>query len=389
MVNGIMKYLCVFDSWKGCMDSDEANLAARQGILDVVPSAEVVSLRASDGGEGMLEAFLSAMGGHKAELLVHDPLMRPIKAEYGIAGDTAIIEVARACGLTLLTADERNPMLTTSYGVGEFVLDAYRKGCRQFIIGLGGSGTSDAGIGMLQALLQPSYFGVHNQPARDKSTDTFSNLHSLILLFEQNAVNNSLSYDLFNNKSLQFILASDVQNHLFGDNGAAQVFAPQKGATPEMVAMLDAQAQELARWAETVCGHDCSHNPGAGAAGGLGYAFMQFLGAKSRSGIDLLLDAYHFEHLLEGADYVLTGEGSADRQTLMGKLPFGVMRRATAKHVPTLLFSGLLRDESELLKAGFAKAVCINPPSLPLSEAIKKSVAMNQLRKKVKETMSS
>ena len=384
-----MKYICVFDSWKGCMDSDEANLAARQGILDATSGAEVVCLRASDGGEGMLEAFIAAMGGHKAEVLVHDPLMRPIKAEYGIAGDTAIIEVARACGLTLLTADERNPMLTTSYGVGELVLDAYRKGCRQFIIGLGGSGTSDAGIGMLQALLQSSYFGVHHQPARDKSTAPFSNLHSLKILFEQNAVNNSLSYNLFNNTSLQFILASDVQNPLFGDNGAAQVFAPQKGATAEMVTSLDRQAKEFAQWAETVCGHDCSHHPGAGAAGGLGYAFMQFFGAQCHSGIDLLLDAYQFERLLEGADYVLTGEGSADRQTLMGKLPFGVMRRATAKHVPTLLFSGMLHDESELLKAGFAKAVCINPPSLPLSEAIKKSVAMNQLRKKVEETMSS
>lgn len=349
-----MKCLIVFDSWKGCMRSDEANLAARQGILDAAPSAEVVCLQASDGGEGMLEAFMSAMGGTMVRIRVHDPLMRPIEAEYAVASDTAIIEVARACGLTLLSPDERNPMEATSYGVGELVVDAYRRGCRQFIIGLGGSGTSDAGRGMLQAIL-----------------DTVGNF--------------SLAGNDVFNKSCSFILASDVQNPLFGPNGAAHVFSPQKGATPEMVTLLDRQAKEFAEWAKTVCGHDCSHNPGAGAAGGLGYAFMQFLGAECRSGIDLLLDAYQFDNLLEGADYVLTGEGSADRQTLMGKLPYGVMRRASSRHVPTLLFSGKLSDEAELLNAGFAKAICINPPSLPLSEAIRKDVAISRLSEKVKE----
>ena len=152
-----------------------------------------------------------------------------------------------------------------------------------------------------------------------------------------------------------------------------------------MVAMLDRHARDFAAWAEKVCGYDCSSHPGAGAAGGLGYAFMQFLGAECRSGIDLLLEACRFELLLSGTDYVLTGEGSADRQTLMGKLPYGVMRRAIAKQVPTLLFSGRLSDEAELLNAGFSKAICINPPSSPHSEAIMKTVAMNRLREKVKE----
>ena len=329
------KIIVAIDSFKGCLTSTEANQAASEGILDRMPEAKVVQVPVSDGGEGWLEAFRAEIGGEIVEVNVKDPLMI-------IQGDTAVIEIAKASGLTLLKPEERNPMVATSYGTGQLVVDAIRRGCKHIIVGLGGSATSDCGIGMLEAIENADY------------------------------------------KDVRFTIATDVTNPLCGENGAAHIFGPQKGATPEMVEALDARAKHFAEASTKHLGRDCQNMAGAGAAGGLGYAFLQYMNAECRSGIDLLLDTIHFDDLLQDANLVITGEGSADRQTLMGKLPFGILQRARKQNVPVMLIAGRIADEQILLDAGFSRVACINPPGIPLDIAMQPDTAKENIRKTVR-----
>ena len=346
------KFLVIIDSFKGCLTSAEANQAATEGILSQVPEAEVIQIPVSDGGEGWLEAVCPAMGGKLVDVSVRDPLMRPIVAQYLINGDTAVIEMAKASGLTLLCPEERNPMVATSYGTGRLVADAVSKGCRHIIVGLGGSATSDCGMGMLQAITDS--LAPHG---------SWGDIRAL--------------------REVRFTIATDVRNPLCGENGAAHVFAPQKGATPEMVIELDERAKRFAEESALRFGYDRQMVPGAGAAGGLGYAFLQYLNADCRSGIDLLLDAVRFEERLTGASLVITGEGSADRQTLMGKLPQGILQRAN--DVPVVLIAGRIKDHERLLEAGFSQVMCINPPDLPLEEALKPETAKRNIARTMKK----
>ena len=363
--------IVAIDSFKGCLTSAEANQAACEGILARMPEAQVVQVPVSDGGEGFLEAFQAAMGGEIVDINVKDPLMRPIVAPYLLQGDTAVIEIAKASGLTLLKPEERNPMVATSYGTGQLVVDAIRRGCKHIIVGLGGSATSDCGIGMLEAI-------DNAQCIIDNAQFTIHNSQCVI------------------HNDVRFTIATDVTNPLCGENGAAFVFAPQKGATPEMVEALDARAKRFAEASAKHLGRDCQNMPGAGAAGGLGYAFLQYMNAECRSGIDLLLDTIHFDDLLQDADLVITGEGSADRQTLMGKLPYGILQRAQphplppsprgegkACGVPVMLIAGRIADEQQLLDAGFSRVACINPPGLPLEIALQPSTAKENIRRTV------
>ncbi|MBO7540014.1 MAG: glycerate kinase [Prevotella sp.] len=345
-----MKVIIAIDSFKGCLTSKEANEAAAEGIRKAYPDAEIVKVPVSDGGEGYMEAFHAAIGGRLEEVLVRDPLMRPIIAKYMIKNDLAVIEMAQASGLTLLTEEERNPMVATSYGTGQLVADAVRKGAKHIIVGLGGSATSDAGIGMLRALIDA--FAKHGQ---------WDDIEVL--------------------KDVSFTIASDVKNPLLGEQGAAHVFAPQKGATPEMVRTLDERARKFAEISAKHFGYDHSQMPGAGAAGGLGYAFLQYLNAKSMPGIQLLLDTIRFKELVEDADLIITGEGSADRQTLMGKLPMGILEQAG--DIPLCLIAGRISDREELLNAGFARVECINPPDISLEEAMRKEVAQQNIRQQL------
>ena len=328
--------IVAIDSFKGCLTSMEANQAAAEGIRRVLPDAEIVQVPVSDGGEGFLEAFHAAIGGELVEVTVRDPLMRPIKAKYLLKGETAVIEMAQASGLTLLTNEERNPMVATSYGTGQLVADAVRKGAKHVIVGLGGSATSDAGIGMLQALKE-------NLPPKD----------------------------------VRFTIASDVKNPLYGENGAAQVFAPQKGATADDVLQLDERARKFAEDSARHFGYDRSQDEGAGAAGGLGYAFLQYLDADCKPGIQLLLETIHFDEMVKGANLIITGEGAADRQTLMGKLPMGILQQSAG--VPVCLIAGRIKNQEELLKAGFARVACINPDGITLEEAMRKEVAKRNI----------
>ena len=341
-----MKVVIAIDSFKGCLTSKEANEAAAEGIRNAYPEAEIIEVPVSDGGEGYMEAFHAAIGGRLEEVAVRDPLMRTITAKYLLHNEMAVIEMAQASGLTLLTNEERNPMVATSYGTGQLVADAVRKGARRIIVGLGGSATSDAGMGMLKALIDTT------------NKDRWDDIEDL--------------------KDVSFTIASDVKNPLCGEKGAAHVFAPQKGATPEMVLRLDERARLFAEISAKHFGYDRSQMAGAGAAGGLGYAFLQYLNAKSMSGIQLLLDTIRFKELVADADLIITGEGSADRQTLMGKLPMGILEQSG--QVPVFLIAGRISDREELLKAGFARVECINPPGLPLEKAMRKDVAQRNIR---------
>ncbi len=347
-----MKVILAIDSFKGCLTSSEANQAACEGVRDVCPDAEVQQVVVSDGGEGYMQAFQAAIGGEMVEIPVRDPLLRPITARYLLKEKTAVIEMAEASGLTLLTKEERNPLVATSYGTGQLIADAVRRGAEHIMIGLGGSATSDAGQGMLHALI-----------------DNFANAGHWD--------------DITALKNIHFTIASDVQNPLCGEQGAAYVYGPQKGATPEMVHQLDARARKFADISARHFGYDCSEKPGSGAAGGLGYALMQYLHAECHSGIDLLLDAIHFDEMVKNADVIITGEGSADRQTLMGKLPVGILRRSgTAK---VCLIAGRISDEDALLEAGFAKVLCINPADMPLEEALRPETAQRNIRQTIKK----
>ena len=347
------KIVIAIDSFKGCLTSKEANQAAAEGVRKTCPDAEIVQIPVSDGGEGFLEAFHTAIGGTLVEVPVRDPLMRRMTAQYLLNEDTAVIEMAKASGLTLLTKEERNPLVATTYGTGQLVADAVRKGAKHIIVGLGGSATSDAGTGMLQALI-----------------DTF-------------AKNGSWD-DIRELKQVRFTIASDVRNPLCGETGAAHVFAPQKGATHDDVLALDERAKKFAEVSAKHFGYDRSEMTGAGAAGGLGYAFLQYLDADCKPGIQLLLDAIRFDDIIKDADLIITGEGSADRQTLMGKLPMGILTHSAG--IPVCLIAGRISDREELLKAGFTPVKCINTDDTPIEEAMRKEVAMRNIADTVSHT---
>lgn len=341
-----MKIVVAIDSFKGCLTSKESNRAAAEGVRNHWPDAEVVQVPVSDGGEGFMEAFHAAIGGKLIELTVRDPLMRPVSARYLLHDKLAVVEIAQASGLTLLTREERNPMVATSYGTGQLVTDAVRRGAEHIIVGLGGSATSDAGIGMLRALI--------NNFAKHGEWDDIDEL-----------------------KHVRFTIASDVKNPLCGENGAAHVFAPQKGATPDMVIQLDNRARKFADVSAKHFGYDRSEQEGAGAAGGLGYAFLQYMNADCKPGIELLLDTIKFHEIVSETDLIITGEGSADLQTLMGKLPMGILKQSN--NVPVCLIAGRISDKQELLNAGFAHVECINPEGISIEEAMHKEVATQNI----------
>ena len=356
---GYKKIIIACDSYKGCLSSREVNEAiasglkvwnaedASSGIENVDSedaSPEIICLEMSDGGEGMLDAFLSAMKGERVSIHAHDALMRWIEAEYGIVNDTAIIEIAQTAGLALIEPEQLNPFKATSWGVGEMIMNAYRRGVRHFIVGLGGSATSDCGIGMLKAM-----------------GDDWKKIR----------------------QECSFVLASDVTNPLCGENGAAHVFAPQKGADAEMVEMLDARARKFAEVSAKHFGYDRSEVPGAGAAGGLGYAFLQYFGAEVSAGAELLLRKIGFDEMIRDADLVITGEGHSDRQTLMGKLPQRILEHVLKNKATTdqqiWLVSGGVSEKQTLLDAGFDQVLAVSPQNMDLEEAMNPKIAKRNI----------
>ncbi len=364
IMENIGKVVVAADSFKGSLGSEEVAEAVRIGLKSVYPEAEVIKVAVADGGEGTTDVILNSLEGKAVNLTVHDPLGRPIEAKYGIIenGSTAVIEAAAACGLTLLAPEERNPMITSSYGVGEMISDALARGCRKFIIGLGGSATNDGGIGMLSAL----GYEFHNQLGQLLNGCGSS-------LMEVASINDSeVIPEIFES---EFIVARDVDNPLYGPYGAAFVFAPQKGADSLMTEELDKGLKHYAGIVREFCGKDISYIPGAGAAGGLGGALAGFLNARLLSGIDILLDAIKFDSSISGADLVITGEGKIDSQTARGKVPAGVLKRARAQNIRTIAIAGLVERTPEIDSLGFHTILQITPPDMPLSTAIQPEAA--------------
>ena len=311
---------------------------------------EIVEIAVSDGGEGWLEAIHRSLGGRMVDVEAHDPLMRPIVVPVLIDGSKAYIESAKVIGLGLLADEERNPLVASSYGLGELVAGAVRHGASDIIVGLGGSGTSDAGIGMLKAL----------ENSMEKLTPS-----------QRNEIPENIC----------FTIATDVRSPLYGHNGAACLFARQKGADDEMVKHLERRDRLFARIVGRKMGYDCSNLPGAGAAGGLGYAFMQFLDARCVSGAECILDAIGFDNFLNDASIVITGEGRADRQTVLGKLPYVILKKAQQKSVSVYLIAGRIEDYELLLKAGFSKIIEVTPRSMPLELAMNPKTAKMLIEK--------
>lgn len=331
------RYIIVPDSFKGCLSSTRVAEAITEGIRKHCPSAEIVSMPMSDGGEGMLDVVVPAMGADRVMCNTFDPLMRRIDAEYAVKGDMALIESARVCGMNLLTTEELNPMVATTYGLGILIVDAVNRGCKHIVVGLGGSATCDAGVGMLKA--------VNDKFSKDGHFD--DNVRKRL-------------------EGISFTILADVVNPLLGENGAARVFAPQKGASKDDVEHLEWRISKFAAMTAKHFGNDCSDRPSAGAAGGLGYAFMQYYGAEVRSGADYMLELYKFSESLVHADVVITGEGRADRQTLMGKLPYVVLERSNGVNVH--LICGSVSDKDLLSGAGFTSVIAVSSSDKPLVE---------------------
>ena len=366
------KIVLAIDSFKGCLSSKEIEQCIAEEIHRILPSCQTVCIPIADGGEGMLDTLIEATQGTFVSTQAHDPLMRIRPARYGILGDqrTAIIEMAEINGLTTLSPIERNPMKTSTYGTGELIKDALEKGFRRFIIGIGGSATNDAGMGMMQAL------GAHLYDKQGNELEQGGKIMEQIARIDLNHLHPAL-------KEATFIVACDVQNPFCGPQGAAYVFARQKGANEEQIRQLDKGMRHLALLIERDFSYNINKVKGSGAAGGLGGAFATFLQAHLQSGIDLLLDAVDFDRKITNADWIITGEGKADRQTAEGKVPAGVLKRAKKANIPVMLIAGKVEDKACLKQMGFARIVQISPDTLPLEEAMRPEVTRENTQRAI------
>lgn len=368
------KIIIASDSFKGCLSSLEVARAAEEGIRKVLPGCEVVGIPVADGGEGTTEALVAAMNGRFVSCRVHDPLMNPMQVEYGILGDglTAVIEMASASGLTLVPPENRNPMITTTYGTGELIKDALQRGCRRFLIGIGGSATNDGGTGMLQAL--GFRFFDRDGNALGKGGQI---LEQIARIDSEKAMP-----ELF--KSV-FTVACDVNNPFSGENGAAFVYARQKGADDAMIRQLDKGLQNFAAVIHSMSGKDIDPIPGAGAAGGLGGGFLAFLPATLKPGIQMVLETLDFEARIQNADLIITGEGKLDRQTGMGKTPAGVLEAGRRQQIPVVAIGGAVEESDALLQQGFLAVLSIQPGPVALEKAMEKSFAYRQVERIVEQ----
>lgn len=329
-----MKIVTAIDSFKGSMTSVQAGLAAAYGIKKVFPDAQITIRPVADGGEGTVAALVEGLNGEVVTVEVTGPLGGKVKAGYGVVdGKTAVMEMSAAAGITLVSEEERNPLYTTTYGVGEMIADAITRGYRNFIIGIGGSVTNDGGAGMLQAL----GFGLLDKKGQQIPLGA-KGLESLASINDDNVLP-SIYECTFN-------IACDVTNPLCGENGCSAVFAPQKGADSKSILLMDKWLENYAELAKAFSENSDKDAPGAGAAGGLGFAFLTFLNGKLKNGIDLILKETCLEEYVKDADYVITGEGRLDAQTAMGKAPSGVASIAKKHGVPVIAFSGCVTDEA-------------------------------------------
>ncbi len=369
-----MNVLVAIDSFKGSLSSNELAAAIESGIHEVSPDINVRKVPVADGGEGTIDALVSGLGGKKIEEKVKGPLFEEVNAEYGILDDnTAVIEMAAAAGLPLVPEDLRNPRQTTTYGVGQLINDAINRGCRDFIIGIGGSATNDGGIGMLNALGY-KFLDV----AGNELTPTGASLIKIARI-DKTKVPASLA-------PCNFTVACDVDNPFYGTNGAAHVYARQKGADDEEILALD---QGLKSFAEVVSRElkiDLSLTAGAGAAGGLGGGFKAFLNAELKPGIEIIFDLISLEEEIKWADIIITGEGKLDHQTAMGKVPVGVAKLAQKHHKKVIALAGSVTEDAfKLHDLGVTAMFSVIDAPMSLAEAMASENARRMVRKKVIE----
>ncbi|MBR5595519.1 MAG: glycerate kinase [Alistipes sp.] len=363
------KIVVAFDSFKGSLSSAEAAEAFIAGVKSVDSAVECRVVSIADGGEGMAEAIVEGVGGVMVTATAHDPLGREIEASYGVIneGTTAIVPISSASGITLLTPEERNPLYATTYGTGELLLDALKRGCSKIIVGLGGSATNDGGTGLLRAL---GYIFLDANGV--ELTDTIDILERVDRVIPPK--NSPLN-------GVEISVAVDVDNPLCGERGATYIYGAQKGASKDMMVRLDAAmchyASVVAKWR----GEDISSDAGMGAAGGAGFAFGALLGAKPTSGIELILSVVDFDNIVADASLVVTGEGRIDRQTVMGKAPAGVLRHAKRAGVPCIAVGGGVQWCDELKESDFDAIYTATPDGMPIAEAMKKEVATANLRR--------
>lgn len=332
-----MKVVIAIDSFKGSLSSLQAGSAVKNAILRLDNKAEVLIKPLADGGEGTVDALSSGFDSEIVELTVKGPLLKPVLAKYCILKETntAVIEMAAASGITLVSKNELNPLETTTYGVGELIKDAIKRGCRRFIVGIGGSATNDGGTGMLTALGY-EFLDKNNNPIALGA----KGLKDLYKIKTDNVISEL--------NECEFNIACDVINPLCGEKGCSAVFAPQKGATPEMIKDMDSWLKNYADLAKTVSEKADENYSGAGAAGGLGFAFLSFTNAVLKSGIKIILEETKIESDIKYADIVVTGEGRLDSQTVMGKAPIGIARLAKKHGKKVIAFSGCVTDDAEV-----------------------------------------
>lgn len=363
-----MKVVIAIDSLKGSLSSMDAGHAIKEGILKAT-DADVIIKPLADGGEGTTDALIEGMGGEKISLTVKGPLQTPVEAYYGYLqeSNTAIMEMAMASGITLIPREALDPLNTTTYGVGEMIKDAVHREIRNFIIGIGGSATNDGGTGMLSALGY-EFLDTNGQPVGFGGQC----LEKIAAISDKNKL-----ADL---EECHFQIACDVENPLCGPKGATYIYGPQKGAANTLLPLLDAGMKNYGQIAEAFTGKQTMETAGAGAAGGLGFAFVTFLNGELKSGIDLILDAVGLEESLENADFVITGEGRLDQQTAMGKGPAGVAKLGKKYGAKTIALAGsVTEDASACNAAGIDGYFCILSSISTLEEAMNPDTARKNL----------
>ena len=364
-----MKIVIAPDSFKESLSAAAVAQAIASGIKVAAPDAQTVCVPMADGGEGTLDAVLAVTGGERRELTVADALRRPRRAFWGWLPDqTGIIEMASAAGLEHVAPNDRNPLTADTYGVGELIASALNAGAKRIVLTAGGSATNDGGSGMLSALGMQFLDEAGNLlPAGGLA---LSQLHRI----DATGLDTRL-------KSVEVVVATDVRNPLCGVNGASAIFGPQKGATPKMVRMLDDALGKLAAVTAQATGADHQHDSGAGAAGGLGFAAIAWMGARMRPGVEVVAELANLEHDIIGADLVFTGEGRMDGQTLQGKTPWGVMQIAKKHQVPVIALAGSLGDGYQALyDAGLTAAFSLTNGPIDLPTALKDGAGLLEAR---------
>ncbi len=369
-----MKAVIAIDSFKGSLSTYETGNAAKAGILRAFPNAEVVVFPLADGGEGSAEIIIEKNNGARKKVSVLNPIGESIVAEYGIiSSQKAVMEMAAASGITLISEKDKNPMNTTTYGVGQMIKDAIENGCRSFVVCIGGSATNDAGTGMLTAL------GFEFLDENDAAISFGAKDLAKIKTIKTDKVIKELS-------ECEFVVACDVENPLFGQNGCSAVFGPQKGATPEMVVEMDFAMRHFDTVTKTVKPYANGNYPGCGAAGGLGYAFLYYLNATLKSGIGMVLEEIKLENEVETSDIIITGEGRLDGQTAMGKAPIGVAKIAEKYQKPVIAIAGgVTNDAVKCNGCGIDAFFSVTPAPCTLAEAMENSTARNNITNTVEQ----